>query len=216
MHSNVPLTILIRHLPTLDDEKNILTPYDSDNEFLPINEAEIKNIAYCLEQISQITGRKICFYTSPVMRATEMANLINRYMKTKETITIDSRWCNINQGEVSGIRQSEFKNEPLWRNWHERPEYVSFPNGETLHDVQKRVNEALSMISRNTNINVIISHTTPLQVAITSLLGIDLSHIWRFYFEYYAITIVVNNVILCANAKLPDLQGLRKLDFKNA
>lgn len=211
LKSNIPITILIRHLPTVDDNKNLLTPYDDDVVLLPVNEDYLKKMAECIEKISELTRRNVCFNTSPLQRGVKMAKILNSYMTSQGMIELDDRWCNIHQGDIAGLSQETFRKEALWRNWHERPNLTSFPNGESLYQVQTRINEMISLISRNNCINVIISHTTPLQVILTSLLGIELKYIWRFYFEHYSMTIIVNDILLCANTKDPDLDGLRKL-----
>lgn len=201
-------------MPTIDDDKNLLTPYNRDSELLPINEERLAIMAKSIENVSLITERKIIFNTSPLQRGIKMVQKLNEYIQCNGEIKLDDRWRNINQGEVAGLSQAEFQKEPLWRIWHERPQQAFFPNGENIHNVYERISGALSSISRQGHINVIVSHTTPLQVILTSLLNIDISNIWTFYFEYYSLTVVINNTLLCANTKSIDLDGIRKLIIK--
>lgn len=211
MQINIPLNILIRHLPTYDDQRDLLSSYNVDSPILPVESERIQKISNTLDSISEITDRGIVFYVSPVNRATETAIMINDKLKNSYNIVQDKRLYNINQGSISGMTQNEFKKEPLWRIWHDRPHHTTFPNGESLIDVYHKIQSIVSEFSRQPNINVYISHTTPLQVLATIFMNIDVSQIWNFYFEHYAMTIFFNQVLLYSNVEFSSLSGLRKL-----
>jgi len=216
VQTNIPVNILIRHLPTYDDQKDLLSPYNGDCSILPVEQGKIQKMSNTLETVSEITDRKIIFYVSPVNRAIKTATLINDNLKKDYNIIQDKRLYNINQGSVSGITQNAFKKEPLWRVWHEKPHYTSFPKGESLTDVYHRIQSIVSEYSRSSDINVYISHTTSLQVLATILMNVDISRIWNFYFEHYTMTMFFNQVLLYSNVEFTSLSGLRKLVKDNA
>ena len=70
--------------------------------------------------------------------------------------------------------------------------------GECLQDVKRRIEDFLSKAGgQNT---IIISHTTPMQVLLCRLLGIEVDRIWSFKFDHYRFTAIFGEILLRYNA----------------
>jgi phosphoserine phosphatase len=77
--------------------------------------------------------------------------------------------------------QAEHKSPELWALWHTAPEYVAFPNGESLPDVAARVARGLNRLRDETASHngaiVLVAHDSTNRVLLMQLLGMPL----RFY-----------------------------------
>lgn len=114
---------------------------------------------------------------------------------------MDAGLNNIAQGNVGGTLQSDFAKYPLYWKWHHAPDRTYFPGGESLADVQSRVSQAVGLLDQENALNVIVSHTTPMQVLMTILLDLPVANVWRFYFAHFSLTVTYGETLLANNVK---------------
>jgi len=118
------------------------------------------------------------------------------------SLIADARLGNIDQGAYAGSTQTQFSSTELYRAWHSAPTTVRFPGGETLGDVKARVSSFLQEnLSGGRSLNLVVGHTTPLQVLTLQLLGLPLRNVWQFYYAPFSATIIYGNVLLMHNGR---------------
>lgn len=195
-----PLFALLRHAPTTDDALGVLTAPRDNPRVLPLDESALAQVTDSVRSLMKQTGRAINISASPTERSIVTARNIADMLNGEPTVTTDDRLGNIDQGMVSGTTQENFRKSPLYWRWHHHPATVKFSGGEHLFDVSTRIDSFISERCAEPSIELIISHTTPLQVMMTSLLGLTPGLIWNFYFAYYRITAVYGSTLIAANS----------------
>lgn len=197
--------VLFRHLPTIDDDSDIYTSNNSEVKFIPLRNDLILNGQSQLIRFLRENNIKQIF-CSDNNRGIETANILFKDLPIKLNIEIDRGLNNILQPEWGGLHQNEVKKTELYKIWHSYPKEVNFLNGESLADVELRVDKLLKKIDPNGAI--LISHTTPMQVILCKILELDLNRIWAFKFNHYNFTVLANNILLKYNS-----MELNDIDF---
>jgi len=119
-------------------------------------------------------------YSSPVKRALDTANIVARYQKIG--IHVADGLIDFNYGEWQSLPEQEVKRlyPALLNEWHNNPQRVKMPGGESLEDVRKRAIEVVDdVLSKYQGSVVLVSHRVVIKVLICSLLGLDNSHFWN-------------------------------------
>lgn len=195
--------MLVRHLPTLDDANGIYTPPDSNVGFAAIDESRLAGLR---EEISAFVHAHNIqhVYCSSNQRGVKTAEILFDGLSTKCKIAADSALGNMDQPEWGNQPQSYVKTTDKYRLWHSNPSTVQFEGGESLQDVERRIDKFLDRTSGQSAI--IVSHTTPMQVLLCKLIGIDVDRIWCFEFEHYRLTAMFGQILLRYNAaKISDI-----------
>jgi broad specificity phosphatase PhoE len=103
-------------------------------------------------------------YTSPLQRAAQTARLIGEFLGIP--VHQEARLMEIHQGDWQARLRSEIQSlyPELFRQWERQPWQVSPPQGETLVEVQKRVEAALDdILSRHPGACIgLVTHRIPI------------------------------------------------------
>jgi broad specificity phosphatase PhoE len=120
-------------------------------------------------------------YTSPLRRSIETARPVAVVFRI-ETTTVQGL-IDINYGEWEGLAYDEVRQRyaDLYRQWEERPDLVTFPNGESLDDARRRAFSAFTeIVEKNRGKSIlIIPHRVINKVLLCALLGLSNSYFWR-------------------------------------
>ena len=137
--------------------------------------AQARAVRGCLEDI------KIdAIYSSPLSRAFETARILgeNRDLEVK----IEEGFIDIDFGEWQGLSHKKVKEEyaDLYESWLTKPQEVTFPEGESLKEVDKRSVKSLENVVKNhpEGTLAIVSHRVLNKVLLCAILGLELSHFW--------------------------------------
>lgn len=195
-----PLFILVRHVPTMEDDAGLLTPATAPTRVKAIDLPALERVARLVDDVAEATRRDVSISLSPTDRSRATCRALRDMLAVTASSAEDPRLLNIDQGGVAGLTQDEFRRKPLYWQWHVSPEHTIFPGGEGLAEVSRRVDAFASSRAMAESIQVVISHTTPLQVFLARCLDLPTGTIWRFYFAYYAATVVYGSVLLSANS----------------
>jgi broad specificity phosphatase PhoE len=133
---------------------------------------------------AQLLGRKLAeegvtaLHTSPLMRARETAEAIERHVGV--AALVDPDLTDLDCGEWEGLSDREVKERypDLRRTWLSTPQVVRLPGGESLDEVSARVGRVLAEVLSTPGVVVLVSHRVVHKVAICTLLGLDNSHFW--------------------------------------
>jgi len=153
-------------------------------------------------------------YSSPVKRALDTANIVARYQKIG--IHVADGLIDFNYGEWQSLPEQEVKRlyPALLNEWHNNPQRVKMPGGESLEDVRKRAIEVVDdVLSKYQGSVVLVSHRVVIKVLICSLLGLDNSHFWNINLDVGGITIfdyVDGRFILTRHNDTSHLKELQK------
>ena len=129
-------------------------------------------------------------YSSPLKRALDTANIIARYRRID--VQIAGGLVHFDYGEWQCLPEREVKKlyPAISNEWHNNPDKVRMPGGESLEDVRRRaikvVNDATSECQGSV---VLVSHRVVSKVLICSLLGLDNSHFWNIKQDVGGITV---------------------------
>ena len=129
-------------------------------------------------------------YSSPVKRALDTANMIARYQEV--AVRIAEGLTDIDFGEWQSRSEQEVKRlyPAILNEWHNNPERVKIPGGESLGDVRRRAVEVVTdVLSKHQGNVLLVSHRVVIKVLICYLLGLDNSHFWNISQDVGGITI---------------------------
>jgi broad specificity phosphatase PhoE len=127
-------------------------------------------------------------YSSPLRRALETAEVVAG--RHKMGVATAAGLIDLDYGQWQGLSQQEVKEKygELYQEWHDHPERVRMPSGESLDDVRQRALEVVSEAARYEGRVILVSHRVVNKVLICALLGLDNSHFWNIKQDTGAIT----------------------------
>jgi len=133
-------------------------------------------------------------FSSSMNRPFETAQIILQENK-KLNITKINSLIEINHGLWEGKLEAEIKKEwpELLKNWHEKPEQVMMPGGESIKEVSERSVEAFKEIclsQKENDVTLLVAHDAVNKTLICNLLDIDFSNIWMIKQGNGGITII--------------------------
>ena len=130
-------------------------------------------------------------------------------------VRYDRRLRNMNQPAFEDLDFEDVVKTQAYKIWHTKPELAEFGGGETLSDVSKRVSSFLEEHGHKSSL--IVSHTTPLQVLLCTLLGIPSRFLWAYKFDFKSFTVVTEKILLRLNSEnISDvtIEGLHQIDWR--
>ena len=116
-------------------------------------------------------------YSSPVKRALNTANIVARYQKV--AVRIAEGLIDFDFGEWQSLPEQEVKRlyPAILNEWHNSPDKVKMPGGESLEDVRRRAVEVVNdVLFRHQGNVLLVSHRVVIKVLICYMLGLDNSH----------------------------------------
>lgn len=109
--------------------------------------------------------------TSPLSRARVTASCIARRVRTP--LEENGMLMETDFGDWEGEKMADIRLEPGWQEYESDPFHFSFPGGESVQDVKKRVLSFKSGLLRQEDWDtaVIVSHYTPIVFLLLSAIG---------------------------------------------
>ena len=133
-------------------------------------------------------------FSSAMARPYETATIILK--ETPELkITKINELVEINHGLWEGKLENEIKEQwpELLKNWHDHPEEVIMPEGESIKEVSERSVKAwgdICLTQKSNDLTLLVAHDAVNKTLICNLLGIDYSNIWMIKQGNGGITII--------------------------
>lgn len=128
-------------------------------------------------------------YSSPLLRARQTARPIAEALG--QTVRPDEGLLDIDYGAWTGLSPAEAEQQDgaRYHRWLAAPQQVTFPEGESLSDVQGRLVDLLRTLSRAHAGGqvVLVGHLVVNRVLFCTLLGLSLAAFWRIGQETAAI-----------------------------
>jgi alpha-ribazole phosphatase len=131
-------------------------------------------------------------YSSQLCRASATAEIIAS--RHQQQVTTCPELVEINFGKVEGLSFHEIGElyPELVRNWSTRDPSFSFPEGESMNDLDRRVVKFLSRLEKHTSEDtvLVVAHAGVLRLLICHLLPIDIRHWRQFRTDLASLSIV--------------------------
>ncbi len=133
-------------------------------------------------------------FSSSMDRPYETAKIILQNKSDIEITKIENL-VEISHGLWEGKLENEIKEQwpELLKNWHETPEEVIMPEGESISEVSKRSVKAweeICLTQKNKDLTLLVAHDAVNKTLICNILGIDFSNIWMIKQGNGGITII--------------------------
>ncbi len=159
---------------------------------IPLNENGKDQARKTFEYLRSISFSKA--FSSSMHRPYETAQIILQNNKDLKIEKIDSL-VEISHGLWEGKLEAEIReNWPnLLKNWHDKPEEVIMPEGESIKDVSERSIEAFNKIclsQKDNDLTLLVAHDAVNKTLICNMLGINYSNIWMIKQGNGGITII--------------------------
>jgi len=159
---------------------------------IPLNENGKDQARKTFEYLKNISFNKA--FSSSMHRPYETAQIILQNKKDLKIEKIDSL-VEISHGLWEGKLESEIREKwpLLLKNWHDKPEEVIMPEGESIKDVSERSVKAFDKIclsQKDNDLSLIVAHDAVNKTLICNILGINYSNIWQIKQGNGGITII--------------------------
>ncbi len=159
---------------------------------IPLNENGKNQARKTFEYLRNISFNKA--FSSSMHRPYETAQIILQNNKDLKIEKIDSL-AEISHGLWEGKLESEIReNWPrLLENWHNKPEEVIMPEGESIKDVSERSLEAFNNIclsQKDNDLTLLVAHDAVNKTLICNILGLNYSNIWMIKQGNGGITVI--------------------------
>ncbi|MCX7703747.1 MAG: histidine phosphatase family protein [Planctomycetota bacterium] len=196
--------VLIRHGKTAWNERKIFRGR-SDIPLSEVGIGEAKSLAESLrgEEADAV-------FCSPLLRAVQTAEPICKSMKVP--LYKDDALVDVDFGYWSGLSSEEviMRHPREWEMWTRGDLKLRFPGGESLEEVQKRLEEFLSSCVRNLTHRrlLVVTHRVPLKLILMSVLSAP-SAFWQFVFDTTSISRIRHDGNLWSVVSLNDTHHLQ-------
>ena len=159
---------------------------------IPLNKNGKDQAKKTYEYLKEINFNKA--FSSSMKRPYETAQIILQKNQDLKILKLDSI-AEISHGLWEGKLESEIKKEwpNLLKDWHNKPEDVTMPEGESIKDVSERSVKAfedICLTQEDNDITLLVAHDAVNKTLICNLLGIDCSKIWMIKQGNGGITII--------------------------
>jgi probable phosphoglycerate mutase len=134
-------------------------------------------------------------YSSPLTRALTLATAIGD--ATGVAVDTDDRLTEIAMGPWEGLTRDEIAERfpDMFAQWHDRPDKVTFPDGESLDMVAARVRSFMDDLFdyQDAHPIAVVSHDAVIKVAVMLPLGLELRYLHRFRMRNGSVSILRGN-----------------------
>ena len=159
---------------------------------IPLNDNGKNQARKTFEYLKNISFSKA--FSSSMNRPYETAQIILQNNKDIKIKKIDSL-IEISHGLWEGKLEEEIKEKwpTLLKNWHDKPEEVIMPEGESIKNVSERSIEAFNKIclsQKNSDQTLLVAHDAVNKTLICNILGMNYSNIWMIKQGNGGITVI--------------------------
>jgi len=159
---------------------------------IPLNDNGKNQARKTFEYLRNIPFNKA--FSSSMYRPYETAQIILQNNKDLKIEKINAL-VEISHGLWEGKLEAEIREQwpVLLKNWHDKPEEVIMPEGESIKDVSERSIEAFDKIclsQKDNDLSLLVAHDAVNKTLICNIFGINYSNIWMIKQGNGGITII--------------------------
>jgi len=149
----------------------------------PILQSEIESFKKRAARVfPEGVERTAAILSSPSLRCRQTAKVLKNVLKLSREILDVKEFDETNYGKFEGLRSGEIKEQwpNLYRLWMNTPSQITFPGGETFHEVQERsyhkIQELLCEYLGKTEVLFVITHVDVIKMVIGKILSIPIDN----------------------------------------
>jgi len=208
----MPLVILVRHGRTPANAQGILAGWTPG---VHLDDQGVAQAEAAAERLRPVSLSAIV--SSPLERTVQTAEAIDRRQRRAPGIALDDRLGECRYGEWTNRPLAELAKSPLWRTVQERPSAVTFPEGESLPQMQARALAAVHEWNARLGDRAtyaIVSHGDVIKAILADALGTHLDQFQRIVVDPASISVIRYGArgvqVLHVNDRGSDLSSLAR------
>jgi probable phosphomutase (TIGR03848 family) len=208
----MPLVILVRHGRTQANAQGILAGWTPG---VHLDDQGVAQAEAAAERLRPLTLTAIV--SSPLERTVQTAEALDRRQRRAPGVAVDDRLGECRYGEWTNRPLAELAKSPLWRTVQERPSAVTFPEGESLPQMQARALAAVHEWNARLGDRAtyaIVSHGDVIKAILADALGTHLDQFQRIVVDPASISVIRYGArgvqVLHVNDRGSDLSSLAR------
>jgi probable phosphomutase (TIGR03848 family) len=177
-----------------------------------LDEAGRNQVAAAAARIGVLNVAEVV--TSPLERCRETAGAIAAAQAPPRKVRSDRRLLECGYGQWTGRELKKLAKEPLWRAVQQHPSSVTFPEGESMRDMQARAVSAVRDWDRRVEAEygpeavwVAVSHADVIKAVVADALGVHLDHFQRIVVDPASVTAITYTPLRPFVVRLNDTGG---------
>jgi probable phosphomutase (TIGR03848 family) len=213
--SAVPTVVLIRHGRSAANTDGILAGRSPQVHLDAAGREQAAAVALRLGTVALAA-----LVSSPLERCRETARAVAAQQPSALRVRSDKRLIECGYGSWTGRPLKQLAKDPLWRAVQQHPSSVTFPDGETLRDMQSRalacMREWDARVETDHGVDAVwaaVSHGDLIKAVVADALGLHLDHFQRIVVDPASICVIqytpLRPFVLRVNDVGGDLTGLR-------
>ena len=182
----MPKIVLIRHAHSTANASGVLSGQLPNVHLSKSGQEQAKRLA---ERLGKLTIAQV--QVSPMDRCSEtLAPWLAKYGKNVKVIT-EPNLVEVDYGKWSGKKLATLSRAKLWRKVQGQPSAVTFPEGESLSQMQVRAMQTVhDFFASNLELTIMVSHGDVIKAIVASSLGMHLDDFQRIVIDPASITIL--------------------------
>jgi len=185
----VPKIVLIRHAHSTANAAGVLSGQMPNVHLSKSGQEQAERLA---ERLGKLTISQV--QVSPMDRCTEtLAPWLAKYGKNVTVLT-EPNLIEVDYGKWSGKKLSTLSRAKLWRKVQGQPSAVTFPEGESLAQMQVRAMKTVhDFFASDLELTIMVSHGDVIKAIVASSMGMHLDDFQRIVIDPASITILESN-----------------------
>ena len=185
----MPKIVLIRHAHSTANASGVLSGQLPNVHLSKSGEGQAARLA---ERLGKLTISQV--QVSPMDRCSEtLAPWLAKYGKGV-TVISEPNLIEVDYGKWSGKKLATLSRAKLWRKVQGQPSSVTFPEGESMAQMQVRAMKSVhTFFSSDLELTIMVSHGDVIKAIVASSMGMHLDHFQRIVIDPASITILESN-----------------------
>ena len=182
----MPKIVLIRHAHSTANAAGVLSGRLPEVHLSKTGQEQAKRLA---ERLGKLTISKV--QVSPMERCAEtLEPWLIKYGKNVAVVS-DQNLVEVDYGKWSGKKLAVLSRAKLWRKIQSQPSSVTFPEGESLAQMQVRAMQSVhNFFDSDLELMIMVSHGDVIKAIVASALGMHLDDFQRIVIDPASITIL--------------------------
>ena len=185
----MPKIVLIRHAHSTANATGVLSGQLPNVHLSKSGQEQAERLA---ERLGKLTIAEV--QVSPMDRCSEtLAPWLAKYGKGV-TVNLEPNLIEVDYGKWSGKKLATLSRAKLWRKVQGQPSAVTFPNGESLAQMQVRAMQTVhDFFASDQEMTIMVSHGDVIKAIVASSMGMHLDDFQRIIIDPASITILESN-----------------------
>jgi broad specificity phosphatase PhoE len=165
----MPIVYMLRHAQSVANTKGILAGQDNSVQLSKDGHKQAQMLA---PYLSELKINRI--YSSPLTRCIQT---IQPYMQLNPDLAFE-------------IDENFIEMDRRWRSVQNKPSTFTFPQGESFRSMRKRVDLALTELSKEKGVVLVVTHGDIIKMSLASALGLPIDRFQKFVAEPASLTVM--------------------------